>query len=170
MRIICLALVLALCLCGCGAQQTVETVTDEIITPVVAMAQEVNLALPEGASMEVAEAEDTGKLYLCENYTVAVQTLEAGDLDKTLRTVTGYGREDLTLMQRRDGAYDRYECVWAAAGEGQEQVGRTLVLDDGSYHYTVTVMAPASQAGELTEDWRALMSSVRLGADINTGS
>lgn len=170
MRTICLALLLSVCLCGCGAQETFETVTDDMLMPVVAIQQEVSLALPEGASLEVAEAEAGGKLYLCENYTVAVQTLDAGDLDKTLRTITGYGKDDLTLMQLRDGEYDRYECAWAAAGEGQEQVGRTLILDDGSYHYTVTVMAPASQAGELAETWQSLIASVRLGAEVNTGS
>lgn len=169
MRMICLALLVALCLCGCGAQQTLETVTDEIVTPVVATAQQVQLSLPEGAMLEVAESEDTGKLYLCENYTVAVQTLESGDLDRTLRTVTGYGKEELTLLQLRQGEFDRYECAWASAGE-EQQVGRTLILDDGSYHYTVTVMAPAALAGELSEDWQGLMASVRLGQDISTGS
>lgn len=163
-------LVLALCLCGCSAQPAMETVSDDIVTPVAAMQQEILLALPEGASLEVSDTESAGKLYLCENYTVAVQTLDAGDLDKTLRTVTGYGREDVTLMQLRDGVYDRYECAWVAAGEGQEQVGRTLILDDGSYHYTVTVMAPAEQVGELSESWQGLMNSVRLGSQISTGS
>lgn len=166
MKRVCLVLGLAFCLCGCGAQQTMETVNDEIVTPVVAAEQQVELSLPEGATLEVAEAE--GKLYLCEDYTVAVQTLDAGDLDKTLRTVTGYGADQLTLMRLQQGEFDRYECAWASAGE-EQQVGRTLILDDGNYHYTVTVLAPAELAGKLTEDWQALMASVRIG-QLSTGS
>jgi hypothetical protein len=165
MKKLCFLFAFVLVLTGCQAAPTFET-TDDVYGPQPQSApRQVALELPEGVQTIAGEQ---GKLYLCEDYTVAVQTLEAGDLDKTLRTVTGYGREELTLLQLRQGEFDRYECAWASAGE-EQQVGRTLILDDGCYHYTVTVLAPATLAGKLTEDWQALMASVRIG-QLSTGS
>ncbi len=165
-----LLVVLMLTLTGCGAQETFETLEDEIVQSATALQQTLTVILPDGAVTDVMETAGNGKLYLCDGYSVCVQTLEAGDLDRTLRTLTGYSRDSLTVMQTQWQGIKRYECVWSAAGEAEDQVGRLLVLDDGSYHYAVSVMAPASIAGELTQSWQSLFSTVRLGAQISTGS
>ena len=53
-------------------------------------------------------------------------------------------------------------CVWAAAGEGTDQVGKAVILDDGIYHYAVAVLVPSEQAGEQEESIRQLLDSVQL--------
>lgn len=160
-----IVLVMAAFLSGCGSQETFETVTDTVVVPVMAQMAELQVALPEEAAMPSMENGDTGKLYLCDGYTITVHTEPAGDLEKTLLQSTGFSGDRLTVMKTERGGIDRYECVWSAAGEGGDQVGRAVILNDGSYHYVVTVMADFSVAGELTEEWQKILDSVTLSTD-----
>lgn len=162
MKKILIAVALVLFLSGCGAQETFETVSDVVDMPVMAQAQQIELKLPKDAAAASMENPNAGKIYLCDGYTLTVQTMEAGDLDRTLRQLTGYGRQQLTIMETRQGKTKRYESVWTAAGEGGDQVGRAVILDDGNYHYAVTVMADFSTAGELTPVWQELLASAKL--------
>jgi hypothetical protein len=109
---------------------------------------QITVELPEEAVVPVSESE-LGKLYQCDGYEIAVQTLQSGDMDATLRTVTGYSREALTLMQTGAGDVDRWEVVWSCMGETGDRVGRACVLDDGNYHYVLSVLADADRAAEL---------------------
>lgn len=149
----------ALLLTGCGVQDTFETVSDVAVQSVSAAARQVLLTLPEEAAVCVFENAQTGSLYLCDGYSISLQTLQGGDLDRTLRTVTGYGKDQLTLMQTEQQGLKRYACVWSAAGEGEDQVGRAVILDDGSYHYVLTAMAAESNAGDLTQTWQEIFDS-----------
>ena len=110
----------------------------------------------------VLEAAGTGTLYLCDGYSVAVQTLPAGNLDATVREVTGYGRDKVQLWQQKEGEHSRYNCVWASAGEGGDQMCKATILDDGNYHYVLSVMAAAEDAGDLAETWQQLMDSFSI--------
>lgn len=168
-----LILPIALLLCGCGAQETLETVTDVEDTPTAATAQQIVMELPEDVQMQVVQSEDAGKLYVCEDFVITVQTLPGGDLNRTVSTVTGYEKDQLQLLQTQIDAAKRIESVWASAGEGEEQVGRFCILDDGNYHYVVTAMTGASKSGGLQEIWNRFFDSVRLVSaevSLNTGS
>lgn len=153
-----LVLMTALLLCGCGAEETFETVADEMIQPAMAQPKEVLLTLQEDMLLPAMET-DNGTIYLCRDYDVSVQTLDGGDLDGTIRAVTGYGREDLTLIQTMAGTCDCYEFVWTAAGEFGEQSCRGMILDDGSFHYVLTAMADADVVSEYREMWNAMFES-----------
>ncbi len=154
--------VLVLLLAGCGAPRSFETLSDEYVRPPQPVMRETQLGLPEEAAVSAITNADQGSIYLCNGYTIAVQTLEAGDLDATLRTISGYGKDHLKLLERQAEDHRRYECVWAAAGEGEDQVCRAVILDDGNYHYTVTVTAGASNAGDLVQTWQELLSAFTL--------
>lgn len=164
--------VFGLLLCGCSAQETFETVSDDIIQSVSAQMQQVYVELPEEAAAPAMENDGGDAIYLCDGYTITMQTLEAGDLDATLRTATGFSRDALHMIQTESEGIKRYECVWAAAGEGEDQVCRAAVLDDGSYHYVLTAMAGASVTETFAEEWNGMFRSFRLGSmtDPNTGS
>lgn len=154
-----IVIMLALLLTGCAEPKTFETMSDVYYQPEISTASQISLSLPEDAAVSVMKNPLTGSIYLCDGYTVTLHTVSAGDLDATLRDATGFSRENLLVMERNDGENRRYECVWAAAGEGEDQVGRAVVLDDGSYHYVLTVMADAHRAGGLTETWQQIMDS-----------
>lgn len=151
----------ALMLSGCGAEETMETVADEIVTPVSAQMRQIHLELPaEAASPTVVSGAD--RLYQCETYEIYVQTLEGGDLNETIQTLCGYEKEDLTVMQTQKDGFDCFEFVWASVGETGDQMGRAMILSDGSYHYCVSVLGDAAWAQENQICWVDLFRSFTL--------
>lgn len=169
-KIVIALLLVALFAAGCSRQETMETVGDVLVQQTAAPMQQVVVDLPKEAALPTMETED-GKLYLCENYTISQQIMESGDLERTVRAVSGYSREDLKVMETAWEKVKRYDFVWTAAGETEDQVCRACILDDGSYHYVLTAFADASQAGQLQDTWREMFNSFRLiSPEISTGS
>lgn len=162
-----------LLLTGCNAQQTFETVDDAYIQPVSVQLHQMALALPENAAALTVQSDEGGNLYFCDGYTVAVQVLPSGDLNSTFLQTTGFDKEALPVMETQPGGIKRYDWVWTAAGEGENQVCRGALLDDGISHYVLTCMTGESQAQAVQEDWRNLFSSFCLLTQedlIRTGS
>lgn len=147
---------------SCASEETFETISDELILDAAAPVREILLSLPEEAAVPVSQT-DTGALYHCEEYELMLQTLSGGDLDATIRDLTGFSREDTSLMQTAPGDYKRYDMVWTSMGEGGEQVGRAAILDDGHYHYVLSVLANAASAGQCSEEWEGIFASYALG-------
>ena len=148
-------------LTGCG-QKDMETVGDSYIIPNTPEPAAVYLELPEDAAMLTVQNETEGTLYLCQGYTVTVQTFPAGDLDSTLRQVSGFGVDELRLYTLEYDDVLRHACVWVSAGEEMDQVGKAVILEDGEYHYAVTVMVPAAQAKDLTDNIHQILNSIYL--------
>ena len=161
MKKICILTAIVLLLCGCGTQQTYETVSDEPVLNVSAQPREIVLTLPEETLLPAMET-DTGTLYLCNGFDVAVQTLEGGDLERTVRKVSGFGSAELTIMNTIAGELACYEFVWTAAADLGEQVGRAMILDDGSYHYVLTATAPEEKSGEYQEIWNGIFETFAI--------
>lgn len=151
-----------LLLSGCGTEEPMETVSDELLIPVLAPAKELVVPLPVEASQQVIWTQDSEKLYFCDGYSLAIQTLAAGDLERTVQSLCGYGTQELTILKTRHDDIRRYDWVWTSAGEGGDQIGRAAVLDDGSYHYCVSVMAEENQSGQLEQQWEKIFSSMSL--------
>ena len=155
----------AVLLAGCGAKATFETVTDDDALPVSVVVRRIDLELPKEASQPVMKTDGGDTLYMCNGYTLTMQTLPGGDLDRTMRQITGYGKDQLHSVRTRIPMADRYDLVWSAAGEGGDQILRAAVLDDGQNHYAVTVSADAESAGDLQKNWNQLLGSVSLRTD-----
>ena len=161
MKTICILTAIVLLLCGCGTQETFETVADEIVLPVSAQPREILLTLPEETLLPAMES-DGRTLYLCDGYDVAVQTVPSGDLDGTIRQISGFSSEELTIMQMAAGEFACFEFVWTAAADLGEQVGRAMILDDGAYHYVLTATAPAEKSGEYQEIWNGIFETFAI--------
>jgi len=159
MKKVCFLLIFVLLLTGCQAAQTFETVQDVYAPQTQNAPREVMLELPEHVQTIAGEG---GKLYLCDGFDVTVETLASGNLSSTVQQLTGFAPDALTMLQTAVSDVDRYECVWTSAGENGDAVGRAVILDDGQYHYCVTVMSQADMAGELSEIWQELLNSVCL--------
>ena len=65
------------------------------------------------------------------------------------------------MKTQAEGA-DRYDFVWAAAGENGERLGRAVILDDGNYHYTMTVLKDAEATKKTQVVWRTVFESFSL--------
>lgn len=167
MKKLCLAAAFVLMLTGCGSPENFETMSDEYIVPEAVQAQQTSLLLDREA-VSIGMDSGTDRIYICDDFCVMVQTFSAGDLDATIRSITGYGKEKLMVMERTSDGITSYECVWTSAGEGGDQVGRMLILDDGGHHYALSVMADAEKAGQLTETWELLFDSFALGQPEST--
>ena len=162
MKKIALALLLALLLSGCGAKETLETVSDDIpLQPVLAQPAQISVRLPDNAVSPVLES-DTQQLYFCEDYEIAIETRSSGDLSGTITALTGFAPEQLTVMHTSPEGVDRYEFVWAAAGEDGDRLGRGVVLDDGSYHYCMSVLRDAENPKKSQVVWSDVFSSFAL--------
>jgi len=155
-------LAMMLLLQGCSQLKDYETMSDVYEQPELSPAARISVDLPQNAAVTAMQSQDGSKLYLCDDYSIVLQTFQGGDLRATLKTANGYDPEKLRLMVYEQGQLTRYECAWAAAGEGGDQVGRTVLLDDGSYHYTLTLMADAACAGRQTAAWQKLLGSFTI--------
>ncbi len=152
-----------LMLSGCSQPKTYETVMDSQVTQVQPEKLEILVELPPEAA-QPAMTSDTGEiLYLCGDYTLSLQTVEGGDLQKTVLSVCGFPQDQLPVVDTVQGNAKRYAFVWTAAGETGQQVGRCAILDDGSYHYILTAMADATVSGNLADEvWKGIFNSFRI--------
>lgn len=151
----------ALMLTGCGTEETFETISDDLIQPVAAEIREVYVDLPPEAVTPVLEGEGDC-MYICGDYEIYQQTLSSGDLSATVQSVSGYSLDDLTVMETEQGDYKRYDLVWASIGEVGDRVGKACILDDGNYHYCLSVMGDADTAGDHNLVWQAMFDSFAL--------
>lgn len=143
---------------GCAAEETFETIADEQVLSVMAQPREISVQLPEEAAVPVLENEEQ-KVYLCEDYEIIIETMSSGDLSSTVRTLTGYEKEQLTVMETQWQDVTRYEFVWASAGEEGDRLGRGVILDDGDYHYCMTLLWDAQ---EKRTSWDEVFASFEL--------
>lgn len=166
-------LLLALFLVGCGKEKSLETIGDVQDTPVIVTMQQPLVQLPPQMSTPVLESEESGKLFLCDDYSVTLQTVSGGDLSETIRNATGMNIEDLQILQTQNDDIKCYQWVWAANGENGIQVGRGCVLDDGAYHYVLTALADEEVSGKVQSAWNEIFTSFQVIPEleeINTGS
>ncbi len=164
---------IALLLAGCGKKQTLETITDVPDTPVVSAVRRIQVQLPPELSSPTLEGEDTGTLYLCDDYSITVQTLESGDLKRTIRDTTGMNKDNLQIIQTKQGDVKRYQWVWSTTGENGVQVGRGCILDDGAYHYVLTALTDEGKAEMVQSQWKEIFASFTLATEreeISSGS
>lgn len=153
----CLA-VLALFLSGCGTESVFETLSDDPAQEAMAPEpKQIQLALPDSASLPVLQQEDGSRVYLTDDLEIRVETVPSGNLNETLRTLTGQQRRQLTLMTTKQDDLTRYDCAWAAAGETQ-QTARTAILDDGAYQYCLTVLWDADQTRAVEDSAAQVLS------------
>lgn len=154
-------LALVLVFTGCAAAPTFETVGDDALAPVMGQSKQVLLDLPSDATVGAVN-QDGSRIYWCEDYDIAVQTLPGGDLERTMKTLTGFSLGVLPVMQTQYGAVKRYEWVWSAVGEAGDRMHRAVLISEGEYHYCVTLSTAAENAGMLDDCWTQLLASVTI--------
>ena len=156
-------LIAAILLGGCAAQPVYEGLEGLNVDAQAPVMKNIHIDLPRDASVQAVRGEDR-RIYFCDGYEIMVETLAGGDLDKSLRSLTGFSKDALTVLSTRLDGVTQYSCVWTSIGETGEQVGRLTIYDDGVYHYCVSVTAPADNALTLQPVFQALFDSFTLEA------
>ena len=160
MKKFCCLLLILLMLSGCSAP-VYETLGDVVHVGLTqGQPRRVLISFPEDASLLTASGED--RLYLCNGYTLTLQARPSGDLADTVLALSGRNMEDLTVLESLCGDHKRYDFVWITNGEEGELLCRAAVLDDGQFHYSMTVMASTEDTADLKDTWNALFSSFCL--------
>ena len=159
MRKYCLLLLLPVLLLGCTSEETFETVSDEIVSPVMAMPRNITVRLPDDAVSPVLES-DTRQIYMSEEYEITIETVSAGDLDATVRNLSGYGKDQLTVVETQADTVKRYDFVWVSTGEQGERLGRGVILDDGEFHYCMSAIRDAKKQTQIV--WSDVFQSFAL--------
>ena len=155
---------LAIFLTGCTSEPTMETISDTLEEPVMAKPREISVRLPGEASIPAIES-DAGRVYTCGDYDLAIQILAGGDVGATVESLSGFPMEALTVLETEQDGAKRYDFVWASAADQGEQLGRAVILDDGSYHYTMTVLRDADTTESLQVVWSDVFGSFSLRTD-----
>lgn len=151
---------LALMLSGCT--DAYETVMDDHFVPERVEAGTVSFLLPEQASVYTMEDDAEAKLWLLEDYQISTYVHPSGDIESTIRTLTGYERNVIAPICLEMGNVTRYECTWTTAdGEGQ-QMNRAMILDDGNYHYALCLQGSAEASADYADEWNQIMASVSI--------
>ena len=153
--------ILPVFLTACAVEEPLETVADVWSIPAAPVMREIRIDLPEDSSINTIQC-DAGQLYLCDGYEISIETMEAGDLERTIQTVSGKRKEDLTILTTENGGIKRHEFVWASAGENGDRVGRALILDDGDYHYVLTVLRDSREPEGTKVNWNDVFRSFDL--------
>lgn len=154
--------VLVLLLTGCNSAQQYERQEGACCVDEIAEPGLICITATDAMAAPVMSTENSDRLYVSEDYVVTLQTVPGGNLDGTLRSCTGFGQDRLTVVETEKDGMKRYDCAWTAAGEGTQTVGRTTVLDDGYYHYVLTVSAPGSNSAVMTAAWQQLAESFKV--------
>ena len=68
----------------------------------------------------------------------------------------------LTVLETRQGDIDRYDFVWTMAGETGDRLGRAAILDDGNYHYCMSVLRDAQNPKMSQIVWSDVFASFTL--------
>ncbi len=156
-----LIIILAFLLAGCQDVPTFETIGNAYLSGETPAKRGYTLALPQEAAAQTVSG-SAGTIYFCNGYEIMLETMSSGDLNSTLTALSGFDTDDLTLLQRKEQDYTCYESAWTSIGEGGFQTARTKILDDGAWHYCLTVCAPAEEVSALQTDWQTLFDSFGL--------
>lgn len=167
MKRILLCLMVGMMLGGCASEPVYETIGNamEDTRPVSAPGT-IELTLPEDAQMQVIDDEYGSKSYRIGDWEVWTQICDGGDINATLEQLTGISAEALTVMEYRLQDMPCSEVAWITTTDEGSLVCRTAVLDDGNYHYCISLMMPEEEAEVLGESFGALLEgAVISGTD-----
>ena len=158
MKKLCLILCMLFSMTGCSTQTFLETVMDVYVPNLQQDKAKVQFDLPQDAAM-LTSSGSGDCLYMGEGYEIVLETFHAGDLGETLSSVTGFDQKKLTILELPGADYHKYYTVWSTVGEYGDSVGKCMILDDGVYHYCLSVITDADYTQQLEEMTKNLFAS-----------
>ncbi len=165
-----IVLILAFLLCGCRAEPDWETVDDAAVQ-VSAPAEPpyvITYSIPADASMEPLSARNCG-LYVGEGgeYEIMSDVISASSLDDALRQVSGFGLDELDVIETSRFGLPEYRFAWSSASDEGEFVSEASLVQDGGYYYALVFSTRQGLNGKYDECAEAVFASFGLYGDEN---
>ncbi len=163
-----LCLALAAPLFACRAEPDWETVDDETVQAAAPVEPPyvITYSVPGDSSMEPFSARDRS-LYIGEDgeYEILSDALKAASLDDALRQVSGFGEDQLELIETTRFDLPAYRFAWSSASDEGEYVSQASLVKDGDYYYAL-VFSVREGLGEKYDDCaEAVFASFGLYGD-----
>ncbi len=145
-----------------------ETVDDEVI-PASGPIEEpyvITFGVPDDATMEPLSAHDRG-LYVAENgdYEVYSDVIAAPNLDQALKAVSGFGEDELDVVETTRFGLPEYRFAWASASDEGGRVSRAALVEDENYFYALVFSVKEGLGTKYDEEAEAVFSSFGLYGD-----
>ena len=67
----------------------------------------------------------------------SVMWITAPNLDEALRAVSGFGADELEVLETRRFGLPEYRFAWASASDEGNYVSQASLVEDGSYYYAL---------------------------------
>ena len=141
-----LLLIVLFCLCLAGCSRTVwESVEDAEAAETASWQDEtylIQLGLPDGVSL--LEERDNWKLYGTKNEELEIMTGKflASDLDNAVQTLSGFGADRLTILEKTKFDLPEYQFAWVTQTDGGCRVCRASLVMDGTDCYAIVCSRP----------------------------
>ena len=162
----CLVVVcLVVLLCSCSAQVQWETVDDEAIA-VSSVEEEpyvITFGVPEDVNLDPI-SNGNSSLYVQKDgeYEIFSDTFTASSLDEALRTVSGFGAEELDVVETQRFGLPEYRFAWASSSDEGEYLSQASLVEDGSQYYTLIFSVREDAGREYDGCAEAVFSSFGL--------
>lgn len=155
----------ALLLSGCAGdtEPVYETIGNvwENEEPVSAPAS-IEFAVPDGAEMEAVSTDSEVKIYRIGDWELWTQALDGGDLRATFEQLTGMDWDALTVVNHPVGEKNVYETAWTAMDEEDTYIIRAAVIEEGDYHYCLSLMALEDNSRTVGQFFTEILENVNL--------
>lgn len=160
-----LALCAAALLAGCRAEVQWETVDDEVVAasgpaeaPYV-----ITFGVPEDAD-QAPLSEEGRRLYVQTDgdYEILSDVVTAPNLDEALRQVSGFGRDEIEVVEARRFGLPEYRFAWASESDEGSYLSQATLIEDGSYFYALIFSVREEESRDYADCAEAVFASLGL--------
>ncbi len=163
-----IVLILTLLLCGCRAEPDWETVDDAAVqvSATVEPPYIITYGVPADASMEPLSARNRG-LYVGEGgeYEIMSDVISAASLDDALRQISGFGLDELDVIETSRFGLPEYRFAWSSASDEGEYVSEASLVQDGGYYYALIFSTRQGLSGKYDDCAEEVFASFGLYGD-----
>jgi len=155
-------------LCACRAEPDWETVDDPAV-PVMAPASApyiITYGVPNDATEEPL-SEKNRSLYVGQNgdYEILSEVITAATLDDALRQVSGFGEDELEIVETTRFGLPDYRFAWSSVSDEGEYVSEASLVEDGDYYYALVFSVRQGLGGQYDECAASVFASFGLYGD-----
>jgi len=163
-----LLLVLIATLWGCRSDTVWETVDDGVLYASAPIEEPyiITYGIPNDASMDPLSVRNRS-LYVGKDgeYEILSDVITAANLDEALRQVSGFGEDELDVLETTRFGLPEYRFAWASSSDEGELVSQASLVEDGGYYYALVFTVRQGLGSKYDDCAEAVFASFGLNVD-----